>query len=389
MAATTLKSLHFFLRLLENAPELQRRMPTSAQPHRTIKESMFEFGRLLGMEASLHQDPRYWAAILGPQRLVIMSGQPSVTEHIHRVFESSKVLLTVLIDPSHFVKASPGSMGQAPGAHPQYPSKPTTATGSLASKPDGDTTSPPAKPASENALESLKPVLLNNLPLTCRLFKALFEHMLGFASPPGTQPTSSLLVNELTSRKEHNKIFLSTAVYILGLELDPDNLVPFMLEQDLLGIHIFELLLRNRDFCDAYYLYRRLERAFIGSPADEESQLRERIGRFSARFGEKPLNDAPLELTQEDKVRVNAHQAAIDLMEAMTFTPWRVSLVRAITQSPSHCHRSIKTIATHFERFAHGTESKEQANQEIARHLLAFSWQFLNDPQPPAADPVA
>jgi hypothetical protein len=43
--------------------------------------------------------------------------------------------------------------------------------------------------------------------------------------------------------------------------------------------------------------------------------------------------------------------------------------------------RSMKTIARHFERFADGVETKEQANKEIADHLLAFARQFSADPK--------
>jgi hypothetical protein len=39
----------------------------------------------------------------------------------------------------------------------------------------------------------------------------------------------------------------------------------------------------------------------------------------------------------------------------------------------------MKTVATHFEGFAAGEETKEKANQEIADHLLAFARQFSAD----------
>ena len=41
--------------------------------------------------------------------------------------------------------------------------------------------------------------------------------------------------------------------------------------------------------------------------------------------------------------------------------------------------RSIRILAGHFERFAHGDETKEQANKEIGDHLLAFARQFSAD----------
>jgi hypothetical protein len=56
-----------------------------------------------------------------------------------------------------------------------------------------------------------------------------------------------------------------------------------------------------------------------------------------------------------------------------------MSLSNSIAAASSNCVRSIKTIARHFERFADGEETKEQANQEIADHLLAFARQFSAD----------
>jgi hypothetical protein len=56
-----------------------------------------------------------------------------------------------------------------------------------------------------------------------------------------------------------------------------------------------------------------------------------------------------------------------------------MSLNHSIAAASSNCLRSMKTIARHFERFADGEASKEQANQEIADHLLAFARQFSAD----------
>jgi len=46
----------------------------------------------------------------------------------------------------------------------------------------------------------------------------------------------------------------------------------------------------------------------------------------------------------------------------------------------------MKIIARHFERFADGAETKEQANKEVADHLLAFARQFSADNK--AASPL-
>ena len=92
----------------------------------------------------------------------------------------------------------------------------------------------------ESALESLKPLLARNSTLTCRLFRVLFEHMLGFASPSSDdQQGSATLVNELVGSKEHGRSFLATALFILGAEIDREHLMSFMLEQGLFGMQIF------------------------------------------------------------------------------------------------------------------------------------------------------
>jgi len=60
---------------------------------------------------------------------------------------------------------------------------------------------------------------------------------------------------------------------ILAAEVDRENLLSFMLEQGLFGIQLFEHLLLNREYCDAFYTFRRLgllhlegeEEAFLAS----------------------------------------------------------------------------------------------------------------------------
>ena len=167
----------------------------------------------------------------------------------------------------------------------------------------------------------MKPLLSGNTVLTCRLFRALFEHMLGFASQGGTQQGTASLINEFTGSREHSRSFLSTALFILGSELDRDNLLSFMIEQKLFGMQIFEHLLQNRDYCDAFYAFRRLERAFIGSPGEEESRLRNRMDGVNAQFGGKAYDAKIFEADEQDKARVDAYLAAADLLEALALTP--------------------------------------------------------------------
>ena len=380
MAVATLKSLHAYLRLLENPSELKRKMPDYSNP-RTIKEGLFEMSKLVGLDNAALKDPQNIATIIGPQRFIMIRGEPSVTAHIARIFDSSKVLVTVLIDPRHFEKATVAQSGS--GSNPGPAQQPMAAKSLSASWTQSKTESSAARaqsnPDPESALESLKPLLAGNMTLTCRLFRALFEHMLGFASPSSAQQGSATLVNELTGSKEHGRSFLATAMFILGAEIDRENLMSFMMEQALFGMQLFEQLLQNRDYCDAYYTFRRLERAFVAAPAEEEKQLRNRLDEFNAQFGGKPCDEKMFEGDDQDKAKVDAHHAAVDLLEAMALTPLSMSLNNSIAAAPANGVRSMKIIARHFERFADGEETKEQANKEIADHLLAFARQFSAD----------
>lgn len=378
MAIATLKSLHAYLKLLENPSELKRKMPT-ASSQRTIGEGLSEIGKLVGLDTGAFKDPQNIAAVIGPQRFIMIWREPSVTAHVARIFDSSKVLLTVLIDPGHFETATSAHSGSTSGPGQQQTVTKTLAAGWAPAKAE----SPAARvPDQESALESLKPLLAGNQALTCRLFRVLFEHMLGFASQSSAQQGSATLVNELVGSKEHSRSFLATVLFVLGAEIDREKLMPFMLEQGLFGMQIFEQLLQNREYCDAYYTFRRLERAFIASPTEEEKQLRGRMDRFNAQFGGKPGDARMFEADDQDKARVDAHLAAVDLLEAMALTPLSLSLNNSIAAASSNGVRSMKTMARHFERFADGEETKEQANKEIADHLLAFARQFSADSKP-------
>ncbi len=358
MAAMTLKSLHSYLKLLENAAELKRKMPAHSS-QRTMKEGLDEIGRLVSIDKAAFKDPQNIAALVGAQRFVMIWREPSISDHVARVFDSTKVLLTVLIDPGHFGNATSAQTGPTYGSAHHQPG-----------------------PVSETPPDNLIPLLSRNTGLTCRLFRALFEHMLGFASQGDTQQGAAMLVAELAGSREHSRSFLSTALFILGAELDRDHLMSFMIEQELFGIPIFEHMLQKRDYCDAFYAFRRLERAFIGPPVEEELRLRNRMDRFNAQFGGKSCDVKIFEADEQDKARVDAHFAAADLLDALTLTPWCLSLNNALSAASSNSIRSVKTIARHFERFADGEETKQQANQEIADHLLGFARQFSADSKP-------
>lgn len=382
MTGMTLKSLHAYLRLIENASEMKRRMPTSYTP-KTLKEGLYELGKFASLDTAVFKNPQNIAAAIGAQRFVMIRGEPSVTDRVAHVFDSSKLLLTVIIEHTHFENATLGQFAPASGAaHPPPAAKPATKPGWTQPKIELPAARPQSNPDQETALDNLKPLLAGNAALSFRLFRAIFEQMFGFVSPAIIQQGTVSMVNELIGRREHSRPFFSTALFILGAEVDRDNLGQFMMEQGLFGLHIFEHLLQNRDYCDAYYAFRRLERAFTGPPAEEETKLRNRTDKFSAQFAGKPCEGIIFEADEQDKARVDAYFAAADLLEAMTLTPWCFSLNNAIAIASTNYIRSLKTIAGHFERFAGGVETKDRANKEIADHLLAFAGQFSADSKP-------
>ena len=378
MALVTLKSCHTYLKQLENAAELKRKMPASSNP-RTLKEGLYEMTRLLGLEEDAFAQTEQLAALMGGQRFVMIAGEASVTDAVARVFDGSRLLLTVLIDPTHFATPTGGQAGaghQQGGALAARASAPAPAKGeSLATFPE-----PAAGP--ELPLDSLKPLLAGNTPLTCHLFRVLFEHLLAGASPAGVQASSVSLVNDLVVNKEQSRTILATALFVLGGEIDPANLMPFLMQQGLFGLPAFEHLVHGRNYCDAFYAFRHLERVFLASPETEETQLRSRLDRLNARLGARPCGERLFEVAIPDKAKVDSWLAAVDLLEAMALTPWSVGLRQAVSIDASHALRSASAIAGHFERFARGEVAKDPTNLNIADHLLAFARQFSADRQP-------
>ncbi len=382
MSAFTLKSLHNYLKLLENPSELKRRLPAPSNP-RTLNEGLYEMSRLVGVDETVFKDAQTVAALIGAQRFVMIWGEPSVTDHVARIFDSSRLLLSVLMNPAQLGYAGSVQKSTTSAAGPQQ-------GGAMAAQLLSDS-KPAAEPATVDPQTDLEPgaspdslrfLLFGNTRLTCRLFRALFEHMMGFATPSTAQQGNVSFVSELTGTKEHGRSFLSTALFILGAEIERDNLMSFMMQQGLFGMPIFENMLKNRDYCHAFHSFRRLERAFMGSPTAEEAQLRNRLDQFNAQFGGKPYGAKIFEADEQDKTKIDAYLAATDLLEAMALTPWCMSLNNAVSVASSNSVRSGSTIARCFERFGRGEIPKERANQEIADHLLAFARQFSADTRP-------
>ena len=378
MAAITLKSLHSYLKLVENASELKRRMPVSSSP-RTVKEGLQEMSKLVGADEGVFQGAKTLSALVGAQRFVVIWGEPSVTDHVAHVFDNSRMLLAGLASAHNFENSTVAPTGAAPQ---QGGAMAALAVGTVqtAGEPSGAWVS--AHSAQDAPLDSLQPLLAGNAALTCRLFRALFEHLLGFASSASAATGSPSLVNDLIGSKEHSRSFLSTALFILGAEVDHDNLMSFMMQQGLFGMPIFEHLLQGRDYCEAFHTFRRLERVFMGSPVAEETQLRNRLDTFNAQFGGKPYGAKIFEADEQDKEKIDAYLASADLLEALALTPWCLSLNNAVSVASSNSVRSVSAIARHFERFGRGEITRERTNQEIADYLLAFARQFSADSKP-------
>jgi hypothetical protein len=378
----SLAALHAHLKLLENQAELKRHLPTYTTP-RSVREGLSDMARLVGMDPAALESPQALAALIGAPRFVMIWGTPSVTDHVARIIEGSRALLSVVVDPTHFEAASLRQATTAPGTF--------AAGGAAASAPGGQSQAgnEPGAPVPPWDLDpvappdSLKPLLSGKPKLTCRLFRAFFEHLLGFASPTGTPPGNALLVSEFCGTREHTRAFLATAMFILGAEVDRDALMGYMLQQGLFGLPMFQHMLYQRDYCDAFHAFRRLERAFTGSPAAEAALLRHRLDEFNGGFGGAACGTKLFEGEGCDQLTIETHLAAADLLEALALTPWGMSLNKAVAFDSCATTRSVATIAGHFEATARGRLTKLEANAAIADHLLAFARQFLAD-SPPA-----
>ena len=75
--------------------------------------------RLVGVDEAAFKDAQTIAALIGAQRFVMIWGEPSVTDHVARVFDSSRLLLTVLMTPALVGNASSGQRGTTSPAGPQ------------------------------------------------------------------------------------------------------------------------------------------------------------------------------------------------------------------------------------------------------------------------------
>lgn len=384
MPDITLKALHTYLRILGNAAEIKRKTPASSTP-RTLKDGLLEISKLVGVDAAEFRKEETVAALVGRQRFAMMGGDASVSDRVLRICDSTRALVTVLIDPTRFDKAPGTASGPMSGSGYQE-------QGGKAATPSWASVKPNAAPAGnvaepEMVLESLKPMLAENLPLTASLYRALFEQALAITAPvtASNAPTSS--AGDFNGSKEHGRCMMSTAMYVLGSAVAPDGLDAFMAEQGLFSLPLFEHLLQHQDFCEAFHSYRHLERAFIGTPEAEEASLQARLALLTGIVPGTMQLPAIFTVETLDKDAVDAHVAAADVLEAMSLTALGISLKHAAAMDPLNVLRSLRCIASIFQNRAKAHDGKIHANQEIVDHLLAFGRQFAMAPV--AAEPVA
>ena len=165
-------------------------------------------------------------------------------------------------------------------------------------------------------------------------------------------------MNDLTGSKEHSRSFLSTALFILGAEIERDHLMSFMMQQGLFGMPIFEHLLQNRDYCEAFHSFRRLERAFIGSPAAEEAQLRHRLDKLNAQFGGKPYGAKILEADEQDKAKIDAFLAAVHTRPSVAVAQFASPLSRTGLHISSTCTARSRCLRNQSSIWGAGVEDK-------------------------------
>lgn len=389
MADITLKALYTYLRILGNAAEIKRKTPASSTP-RTLKDGLLEISKLVGVDAVEFRKEETVAALIGGQRFVMMGGEASVNERVLRICDGTRALVMVLIDPTRFDKAPTTASGSMSGSgFQEQGGKPVTPSWASV-KPNAAATANAVEP--EMVLESLKPLLAGNLALTARLYRALFEQSLAITAPVTASSPTTSTTGEFNGSKEHGRCMMSTAMYVLGSAVAPEGLDAFMAEQGLFSLPLFEHLLQHQDFCDAFYSYRHLERAFIGTREAEEAFLQAKLALLTGTT--LAASELPVILSQDviDKATVDAHVAAADVLESVSLTALGISMRHAAAMDPSHLLQSLRRIAQIFLTRGKFQDGKILANQEIVDHLLAFGRQFAKAPaapERPVEEPVA
>lgn len=376
MSELNLKTLHTYLRFFENPAEVKRKLPnTHAQ--RTLKEGVTDIGRLIGQQ--LNPDPETLGKLIGPQRFGVVYGEPSTTDLVLHCFDTAKIAFTVLVDPSHYEATMPQTRahGIQPGVfHPAQPRPSQPYPGTPPTHRPGEYDEHEGLKEGKATVQHLRDYLAQNPHLGLALFRIVFEHTLGASTQASVQAGPLAHASELLGRRENTRVLIADTFYLLGRHIEPEHVTRYMVEHNLLGMHTLEHKFLTRDYCTAFYVFQKLRRVFVDSPAEEEARLRARINQLNCALGGAPTDARLFELSNHDKVKIDALHAATDLIEALAHTVMGSCLGRAATAANSNCLRLIKGIATHFERFGTRQEPPEVANREIGEILFGFAVQF-------------
>ena len=133
-----------------------------------------------------------------------MGTRSYTTAHVARIFDSSRALWTVLIDSGQLEANGAPAPSTPDPVYQHTVSKPALTPGSNSAAAVAL-----SKPAQETPLQNLKSILEGHTQLACRIFRVLFEHMLGFASPSATPHDPAGPAYDLTGSKEHGKALLA------------------------------------------------------------------------------------------------------------------------------------------------------------------------------------
>jgi len=149
-----------------------------------------------------------------------------------------------------------------------------------------------------------------------------------------------------------------------------------MAEHHLLGVNLLEHKLLNRDYCNAYYQFRKLRRAFSSSAVEEEARLQVRVEKLLSQCGGSCTSKPLLEGGEVDKVDIDSWDAAIDLMEMLSKTVMNSCFRNAMKTDGDVCERLIRSLAMKFKEFANRQQPSEVVNRELGELLFAFGMQY-------------
>jgi len=366
MNTPDLKTIYTWLRFLENPAEVKRKLPT-ALTQRPLKEGLLDVVRLLG---GVTPGPQLLSELIGEHRFGLFHNELSAMDAVAHAFETARIIFTIVIDPNHFETAQP----TRPGITQPTPPKQTAPLGIPADRmhttPEGKTEEP--------GIATIRQCLSTKPELGVRLFRVIFEFVLGTTSSVSIQSGALTHANELLGRRDVARVFLADAIYILGIlaGFTPEEVTCFMAEHHLLGVNLLEHKLLNRDYCNAYYQFRKLRRAFSGPAEVEEARLKARVEKLLSQCGGSWTSKTLLEGGEVDKIHIDSCDAAIDLVEVLSMTVMSSCFRNAMKTDGDVCEGLIRSLAVGFKKFAYRQQPSEVVNRELGELLFAFGMQY-------------